>query len=372
MQVWKILILEDNVTDAELISYHLRREITGANIQVADNRDRFARLVADFLPDVILSDNQLPDMNAEEALLLSRSLLPYVPFIMVSGTVSEEFATSIIRSGADDYILKDRITRLPVAIAAAIKHREDIKAKEVAQEEQRKSEQALRDMERQVMEQRLEDQKQLTRIILRAEENERRRLGMELHDNIIQLMVASKIYVEQAAIKEPELCRQPIAIIEKAISEIRLLSHVYVVPGENKNISVRIETLLKTYREMNGIEVVFTFKAAELNRDNELSLNVYRIIQEQLTNINKHAKASHVTVQIETSGAELYLLVQDNGIGFDQEQKKSGIGLSNITSRVNTFNGTCRITTSPGNGCRLEVRIPFIQKETVPQEEEKK
>lgn len=369
MHRWKILILEDNATDAELISYYLRHEIPGVSIQIADNRDRFTRLVVEFLPDVILSDNQLPDMNAEDALLLSRSLLPHVPFIMVSGTVSEEFATSIIRSGADDYILKDRTARLSVAISAAIKHREDIKAKERAQEEQRKSEQALRDMEREMMEQRLEDQKQLTRIILRAEENERHRLGMELHDNIIQLMVASKIYLEQVAKKQPELCSQPIAIIEKAISEIRLLSHVYVVPAEHKNISAGLEALLKTYREMNGIEVDFIFNAEDLNLDNELSLNVYRIIQEQLTNINKHAKASHVTIQLETSGTELCLLIQDNGIGFNREQKKSGIGLSNITSRVNTFNGTCRITTAPGKGCRLEIRIPFMQNTIVPRED---
>lgn len=75
------------------------------------------------MPDLILSDNTLPQYNATEALQLVRARFPHLPFILITGTVSEEYAASIIKQGADDYILKDRLIRLPSAIEAALKQR---------------------------------------------------------------------------------------------------------------------------------------------------------------------------------------------------------------------------------------------------------
>ena len=115
----RILMLEDDPVDAEIIQWALQ-ENSPCVFNVAINKEAYCEALDQFHPDLILADNALPRFNAKEALemVLERSL--NIPFILVTGTVSEEFAANIIRLGADDYILKDRLARLPAAINAAL------------------------------------------------------------------------------------------------------------------------------------------------------------------------------------------------------------------------------------------------------------
>ncbi len=115
----RILMLEDDPVDAEIIQWALQ-ENCPCVFNVAINKEAYCAALDQFHPDLILADNALPRFNAKEALemVLERSL--NIPFILVTGTVSEEFAANIIRLGADDYILKDRLARLPAAINAAL------------------------------------------------------------------------------------------------------------------------------------------------------------------------------------------------------------------------------------------------------------
>lgn len=123
----KILILEDSPVDAEIIRRLLAKEITSCKIHLAINKVTFIKALDEFVPDVILSDHSLPKFNSTDALTVARQKLRDVPFIMVTGTVSEEFAVTIIKMGADDYILKDRLARLPGAIKSALEQRRVIK-----------------------------------------------------------------------------------------------------------------------------------------------------------------------------------------------------------------------------------------------------
>ena len=86
----------------------------------------------------------------------------------------------------------------------------------------------------------------------------------------------------------------------------------------------------------------------------------FRIAQEQMSNIYKHANATQVTISITSDTANATLSVKDNGIGFDPTEKKGGIGLSNIHSRAESCNGTARFLSAPGAGCTLLVNIPLI------------
>lgn len=115
----KILILEDNEMDAELLQRLLRKEMPYAILFLATNRNEYLDLL-ERKPDIILADNSLPQFNATEALAILRKQALRIPFILVTGTVSEEFAAGIIKLGADDYILKDRLARLPSAIDTAL------------------------------------------------------------------------------------------------------------------------------------------------------------------------------------------------------------------------------------------------------------
>ena len=125
----KILLLEDSVYDAEMIQNSLLKEQRSYEFKLVMNEEEFLTSLDQFEPDIILSDNSLPQFSAAEALKIVRERSLYIPFILVTGTVSDEFAATVIRQGADDYILKDRLTRLPMAIDVSLKQRQAEKEK---------------------------------------------------------------------------------------------------------------------------------------------------------------------------------------------------------------------------------------------------
>ncbi|MEO8404157.1 MAG: response regulator, partial [Chitinophagaceae bacterium] len=135
----KILLIEDNPLDAEIIQRLLRKEADGNEFHLVMNKETFVRALDEYKPDVIVSDNSLPQFDASEALRITRGRSLYIPFILVTGTVSEEFAAGIIKAGADDYILKDRLIRLPTAIDAALKKRKTEIERARVEEELKKS-----------------------------------------------------------------------------------------------------------------------------------------------------------------------------------------------------------------------------------------
>lgn len=119
----KILMLEDNPEDAFLIERVLRKDNMVFVAERVDTREEFCESIERFQPDVVLSDHGLPRFNSREALKISLKERASSPFILVTGTMSDEIAISCLREGADDYILKGNLSRLPSAIRRAIKER---------------------------------------------------------------------------------------------------------------------------------------------------------------------------------------------------------------------------------------------------------
>src|SRR5437868_4854684 len=116
-----ILIIEDVVEDAELIEDELRRAGVAFRSRRVETRPMFLAELERGRPDIILSDFTLPEFDAFEALRCLRRLHLEIPLILVTGTRSEEVAVECIREGADDYILKVSLRRLPTSIASALK-----------------------------------------------------------------------------------------------------------------------------------------------------------------------------------------------------------------------------------------------------------
>jgi len=135
----KILMLEDSPADAEFVTRLLLKANLVFDFVLVTNRKSFLDALNRGDPSVILADNSLPQFNARQALEIVRNRSLYIPFIMVTGTVSEEFAADIIKLGADDYILKDRMERLPSAIRSAIKHKKAEQQNQEAIEEIKRS-----------------------------------------------------------------------------------------------------------------------------------------------------------------------------------------------------------------------------------------
>jgi len=125
-------MLEDSAEDTEIIQRLLSREIPDLQFHVTGSRQEFTLALDQFDPSIVLADNSVLYFNARQALEIMRQRPEAIPFIMVTGTISEEFAADIIKSGADDYILKDRLNRLPAAILASITNKNNENERQIA------------------------------------------------------------------------------------------------------------------------------------------------------------------------------------------------------------------------------------------------
>ena len=220
-------------------------------------------------------------------------------------------------------------------------------------------------MEAELSQKMLSQQKLTTEITILAQEKERNELGLELHDNINQLLSVVKLYLGIARKEEtynPEIIEKSYHHLEEAMTEIRNLSHSLVTPtlGED-GLKDALQDLVDSVPQANNIRIDLSVdeKYDSLQVEKTKELMIYRIVQEQLSNIIKYAKASDVNISLKQETESLYLSVSDNGVGFDAEQTASkGIGLKNINTRVGYYAGDMKIISAPGKGCTLEVFIP--------------
>jgi len=119
----RVLLLEDQLSDAELIARALAQGAPGCVTQRVDNPAAFTRALRDFVPHVVLSDHAVPDFDAVAALRAIRNTRPATPLIIVSGAFDQALAVRALKAGADDYLIKDDLSRLPAAIEAALSTR---------------------------------------------------------------------------------------------------------------------------------------------------------------------------------------------------------------------------------------------------------
>jgi PAS domain S-box-containing protein len=209
------------------------------------------------------------------------------------------------------------------------------------------------------LQQRLKQQ-QITEVVLGAQERERFELGQELHDNINQILATSKLYLDVAIEeREPrmELLTKSRNNIGMAIEEIRRLSKELITPSLNDlGLIQSIKELIRSIQMVKKMKIRLTISGFDENGLlPEQKINVYRIIQEQLNNILKHAQASSVAIDLVKHREQIRLRVEDDGKGFDPRARRNGVGISNIISRAELYNGKVEIDSAPGKGCRLEV-----------------
>ena len=133
----RVLLLEDLPTDVELLVRELNRGGLRVEHRVVETEAAFRVALREFQPDLVLSDFFMPHFDGMWALELSRELAPNVPFIFVSRTINEEYPIRALRKGAADYVLKNNLVRLPVAVERALRTREESAARRIADERHR-------------------------------------------------------------------------------------------------------------------------------------------------------------------------------------------------------------------------------------------
>ncbi|TCJ17403.1 sensor histidine kinase [Flaviaesturariibacter flavus] len=223
---------------------------------------------------------------------------------------------------------------------------------------------ARKEAEKQLEETRLQQHREITEAVLVAQENERRIIGAELHDNVNQILTSAKLYMGLAATEREgaPFLQQATGIIGVAMQEVRKLSHALIPPSwSGETLVEALRHLLSAAEQGKLFTVHLDVQRFEEERvSSKLKLTIYRIVQEQLNNIVKHAQAKTVRVSLRQDDA-LVLHITDDGIGFESESRSFGVGLRNMETRAQLHEGRLLLRSSPGKGCQLEVTFPSGQ-----------
>jgi two-component system sensor histidine kinase UhpB len=487
--VLRILVLEDVAVDAERMIEELHQADIACVARRVDTEDAFLEALDRDRPDIILADFSLPNFTAIDALHLLKKRLPFdIPFILVTGTQSETAAILCMKAGADDYILKQSLTRLPAAVLNALEKKRMKADRERTEEALREQEEQYRlimehthdlismldlkgrilyispsardrlgyapddligrsfsslihpadrrifrtvfrkavsskkgrltgsrykhrsgewrffesvlswiaDPEghpqkavvvaRDISERKLaEEQMRASRNQLRAlaahlqtvREQERAHIAREIHDELGQHLTGLKMDVSWVQNKLTQLEGKESGVsvilhrigmmsrlIDETIQMVRKIS-TELRPGvlDDLGLVSAIEWQAQEFQERTGIRCTFTSTLMDDEVPEICSTAVFRICQEALTNIARHARASQVAITLKRNIDSLVLDIEDNGQGISQQAltKTKSLGLVGMQERATLVGGALNIKGIPGKGTIVTVRIPLDQ-----------
>lgn len=230
----------------------------------------------------------------------------------------------------------------------------------------------LKQLQNELADERLRKQKEIAETVIRAQEKEKTRIGHELHDNVNQILLTAKLFVDKFSSDCPEqlqLKDKSSNYLVLAIEEIRKLSKELVAPQlKEESLVDNIHQLVHDIQLAGALTIHFTHEPLADRLSSGKKITLFRIIQEQLKNILKHSKATVTHIILQAKGDDMMLVIKDNGNGFDPRQTYQGIGFSNINERTQFYNGAVTVDAAPGEGCTLCVTIPVEENENASQE----
>jgi len=492
----RVLMVEDSADDAELILDILRED----GFDVDSLRIETAAAMEDALDggnwDVILSDYNLPNFSAAEALAVSKNRKLDLPFIIVSGCIGEEAAVALMRAGAHDFVMKESAARLVPAVHRGLLETETRRQFNLAQIALRRSEARLRAIasnlpsvvyqflkrvdgaslftyvsdgslelfalspgaiqddaglllnlilagDRASYHQSMtasasklstwtwegrirngsengikwislrasprktsqgavlwdgimtditqnklaeievkhshEQLAELSSYLQNVKERERARISREIHDDLGGTLTAIKIdllWLHNRLLEERQDLQEKVdsmdLLVDRAIEVTRRIASDLRPGILDFGIVAAIEWQAREFQSRTGIRCEAASASEEISLDPDLSVNVFRIFQETLTNVTKHANASMVHVTIEASDGWLDLEVHDNGRGItrDDMSKPKSFGIRGMLERARNLGGNIEISGAPGQGTTLSVRLPTTEVSEQPAEQQ--
>jgi signal transduction histidine kinase len=366
----KILMLEDLQDDVGLIERTLRKEGVKFASRRVDSQEEFTASLQEFQPDVILSDHALPQFNSLEALKICRQKAINAPFILVTGTVSEEFAVSCLKQGADDYVLKSNLVRLPSAIQNALKQRHH-------EARRRKAEQTLRKQNEELV----KINKELDSFVYSVSHNLRAPLMSVL--GLINLVQLENRNGDSALNDYFEMMQHSIHKLDDTLKEILDYSRNARSALNVSEVNVRklIDESFERMKYMEGSESIT--KTIDTTGVQSFYTDAYRlsvIINNIVSNAIKYRdpqkNSNTLSVKAELQDERLVLIISDNGIGISDEylprvfemffraterSEGAGLGLYIVRETVEKLHGEITLESKVGVGTTFRVSIPDIR-----------
>lgn len=368
----KILMLEDVEEDSGLIRWSLEKGGINFDSKRVDKREAFIEAIRSYKPDVVLSDHSLPQFNSMEALRICRMIDLRAPFILVTGTVSEEFAVACLKQGADDYVLKSNLTRLPSSIQNALLQRE-LKAKQKATE----------------LELRLQNEElvkinnELDNFVYSVSHNLRAPLstvmgllnlarqelpGRDEWENYVEMMASSISKLDDTLKEILEYSRN--ARNEIACEEIDF---------------ERLTTLsLEKQRYLEGFDKVE--KSVNVRCEGSFHSDPYRIgvimnnlISNAIRYMDEEKVDKKIGIRVDSARQGIRITIEDNGVGILNEMQPkifnmffrgsvrsegAGLGLYIVREMVSKLSGKIDLESEPGRGTRITIELPDLSVST--------
>ena len=475
----KILIAEHDIFDIELIQHELNKGGMQFIAEIVGNETEYIASIHRFDPDIILSDYTFPGFTGLAAFAIAQRLVPFTPFVFVSGTIGEEKSIELIKTGVTDYVLKDSLhTLYPKTVRALLEATTEAERKKNEQE-LTQSEKSLnkaqqvsrigswefnfkknlvrlsgeacriyglpshqnlqpaeswlafihpedaglvldkikesgdhlldfsthyritnsngsvrhiysegklefdsdgkpeglygivhdvtetRLLEDQAVQDRYTRQSEITLAVLTAHENERAAIGKELHEDMSQVLCLAKIKIELAKTDTENrglLLDTSMGHVTNVIKQIRKMAKMLRRPDTTIALFDSIHDLVEDLAAIHPIELEFDAENMDESiLSDKLQLTIFRIVQEQLNNIIQHSRATHVTITLSKLEQEVELTISDNGMGVIMPKEIAGVGIKNIRSRADLYDGTVTIESQPGMGYKLRVALSLSE-----------
>jgi signal transduction histidine kinase len=361
-------MLEDVEEDSGLIRWSLEKGGINFESKRVDKREAFVNALRDYQPDVVLSDHSLPQFNSMEALRICRMIDLRAPFILVTGTVSEEFAVACLKQGADDYVLKSNLTRLPSAIQNALLQRE-LRAKQKA-----------------------------TELELRLQNDELVKINNEL-DNFVYSVshnlraplstVMGLLNLARQQTPDTEEWRQYCDMMTSSIQKLddtlkEILEYSRNARNEIAVERVDFERLAKVALDMQRYQKGFdqVEKTINIDCDPPFYSDSYRIgviINNLISNAirfsDEEKPRNRIELRVDRTQKGVRITIEDNGVGIMTEMQKkvfdmffrgsvksegAGLGLYIVREMVSKLKGTIDLTSNPGQGTRVSIELPDL------------
>ncbi|MFZ6872198.1 response regulator [Undibacterium sp. Di27W] len=476
----RVLLVEDVSEDAELIVRELKRGGFAPDWLRVDNAQAMQDALKEAKWDIVICDYSMPAFSGLKALDVLKRMKMHIPFIITSGTIGENTAIEVMRAGADDFFLKQNITRLPLAIErelrdsalrrkklasetalremqvrfhafmnkapmpAWIKDKDfryvyvnaaqasffgmapaemigcndfDLMSIGAAQNSRHHDEQVLASNDSLSTQETIADESLTAKIlditrfplgadegvplvaglaidvteqvhnqaslkaanqrlqllsgsVIEVQERERQHLARGLHDDVGQSLTALKIMLQAAQKLDGEerhvRLQEGVELVASILSQVRTLSLELRPPQlDNLGLVSALRWYVESKTSSDGLRGWFEYEGLISKLHPDIENTCFRIVQEAITNILRHAQARNIWVRLDKNESNLILRIRDDGKGFDVDQARehavlgNSFGLLNMEERALLVGGTMDIISSPGEGVNIDVVLPF-------------
>ena len=346
----QILLIEDNPGDIRLLQEYLKEGSTCQfQIMPTDRLSIGLERLAEAHFDAVLLDLSLPDSQGLDTLVRVQEAAKDVPIVVLTGTDDEDLGVRLIKAGAQDYLVKGQVTG-PILMRSL---------RYAAQRKQ--AEEELQRM--------LGEMRALTRRLEAVREDERTRIARELHDELGMRMTCLKM--DLARLHTHMKDASPSTVAEKFQSMIELVDTTIVAvqglvselrPGvlDDLGLVAAIQWQCQDFERRSNIRCLVDSKEGDIPLDSVRATAAFRICQEALVNVVRHAGAKEVRVHLEKLEGVLRLEIHDDGQGILPENitDATSLGLVGMRERAKAVGGAFRIIGLPGQGTTVTLHVP--------------